>query len=503
MGSVFAFWTRLSLLKRVEPSEAPQLTLTAIVEMQRDPLIHTATLALQSRLAQQAGTLLEALTVNVPASRNASSATLVAAVSTSEPPTSSLLTLPAADELSRLLRSLPVYSQVRAATLQSSFNGWVSDVYGGVGETLICVPLQHIQPVDLALPSSHLSLASSTSSSEAEVGVAEKRLQWWDERRYRGVQSQDKTEKVAVLSSLARLFSVTPSAPLSETTLPHLSSSSFATLRALLSKATSALLSSKAATDEKANGEDGGDTPAGSVPLASLLSEGGMCELKQGNRVRLHLSSPSVDALMVSWVRTSQPNFEVTFFQCAHSSASLLPNEQTSAASPASLPVPNRPSAPTARTLPHSDSEESIQLQVTERAAPPALHASTSSGGSSSAPSDWSAVSQSVAAFPPQLSLLKALPPLKAAGVPLVVPNPCYLQIGGAKRGKEDLADVVEDELHLVITPVNDGVTEAAAAAIELLLHVKREWRAQLCRQADVVRNLDGPAMSRAAGDLR
>ena len=55
VGSAFAFWPRLSHLKRIEPSDSPQLSLSAVLEMPRDALIHTATLAEQSRLAGRRG----------------------------------------------------------------------------------------------------------------------------------------------------------------------------------------------------------------------------------------------------------------------------------------------------------------------------------------------------------------------------------------------------------------------------------------------------------------
>ena len=500
VGSVFAFWTRLSLLKKVEVSDSPSLSLSALLAMTRHQLLHTSISAEQSRLARQAGVLLTSLITTLPTAAPTAGGLLGLLA----PPVTGFTGF-SGEQLRQLLPSLPVWSLVKGATYQSSVNGWMNDQQHGVGESFVTLPAHHVQlherlPTagDGALGSGQASQSASTS--EADARAEERRRTWWEERRHGMEQSTDKREKLCVLSSLSRLL-FSPST--SDSPVPSLHPSTLATLTSLLSLVDSSLqsqtrtLASLSPRGDAQRGGGGGDvddaeaadasTP--SSPLLSLLSDVCVSELKQGHRVRLFVDSPAVDSLMVSWIRTSQPHFDVQFFHCADQPFAPAPQPLVDAA-----PSTSSASVASASTSARGDSEESIQLHLTQTTEPslslpqPLVDSSaqrSTATFSSPSPAPASAVAQLTTSLPPALSLLRWLPPLKMAGVPLLVPNPCFVQIGGAKRGKEELADVAEDELHLVITPHHDGVTEKAVAAIELLLHVKRQLRAQIARVSE------------------
>ena len=498
VGSAFAFWTRLSLLKKVsDASDCPSLSLSALLTISRPQLIHTSISAEQSRLARQAGTLLTSLIATFPAP-----AAPLGFVSLFASPSTSFAGL--SDEL---LSSLPIWTLVRGAAYQSSANGWMNDQYHGVGESSVSLLSHHVQPIErvsaAAAAAGHSGAVAaeaamrSSHTSDAEARAEDSRRTWWDDRRYRVEQSTEKREQLSALSSLSRLFISPSTAETTPPTLPTLHPSTVQLLMSFLLQVTSSLHShlrgaaSQFETEEPrvlSEVEETAEAEESDVSLLSLLSEVGVSELEQGHRVRLFLDSPNVDSLMVTWIRTSQPHFDVQFFQCADQPFVPAPS------SPADFLSPNRLApSPTIATAPapaSNDSEESIQLHLTpltESSPPPPSPVGAVPQGTptTALPAPPSSVAQLTASLPPPLALLKWLPPLKVAGVPLMVPNPCYVQIGGAKRGREELADVAEDELHLVITPHSDGVTERAAAAVELFFHVKRELRAQTARLSE------------------
>ena len=526
-GSVITFRTRLALLKRVEPSDTPQLSQSALLAMTRSQLMQTNTQLEQSALAARAGQLLQTLTL-LTSPRPAADARVV--------------------KLHQLLDALSINNRLSMAAGESARNGWADSVYGQVGESCVVVPARHVQPwtqsveqdapappegteltldahphpltfrssdppgpgkeewrvCDVchcprtgpmfvcgqcahrqcmvctvhALPFAHPPPPSRLSSPLAKDDDmretdADKAAQWLDTTAYRSRGRGADKEKLQLLDSLThQLLESMPDS--GDMQLRWLSPSTLAMLEEEVEQVARLLnqtLHSLAGPERKSSEND--ETLDADTSMLSLLGGTALTEVKAGQRVRLHIDSPDVDSLLVAWVRNSQPNFDLHFYQCAPMDPSTTTVRPT--APPASAPSAHISGTSEPRQTGVAD-EESIQLTEESSRALSEPTATAITAPPSDTVRTHSTVCQPVDTVPPALMCLRSLPPLKSAGVPLLLPNPCYVCVGGVRRGKDEIADVSDDELQIVVTPVKRTSLEGIALWAELLMHVRREW---------------------------
>ena len=527
-GSVVTFRTRLALLKRVEATDTPQLSQSALLAMTRSQLLQTSTQLEQSTLAARAGQLLQTLTQ---------------------------LTLPrpAADvrtvQLHQLLDALAITNRLSLPLFESSRNGWTDSTYGQVGESSVVVPARHVQPwtqsaeqdapappdgteltVDShphtlvfrsldapgqvkeewrvcdichcprsgpmfackqcahkqcmpctvpALPFAHspppsqLSTPVEAKDDEKQQIEADKAAQWIDTTAYRSRGRSGDRGKLQLLDALTHqlLEVMDDSGDMQLRWLPT------DTLDKLTAEVEQVVLSINSAVRDTSAAQHQENVESEQVQdadtsLLSSLGDAAVTELKAGQCVRLHIDSEDVDSLLVAWVRTSQPNFDLHFYHCAPTDSSTAGRPFVVSASAA----PTHGSGTSESRQASQPSEESIQLTDESSRPPSEPTAANAVTPLLNAVRPYSRACQPVDSLPPALMCLRALPPLKSSGVPLLLPNPCYVSVGGVRRGKDEIADVSDDELQIVVTPVKRSSLDGVAMWAELLMYVRREW---------------------------
>ena len=531
-GTVVTLRTRLALLKRVDAADIPQLSQVALLAMTRSQLLQTNTQLEQSVLAARAGQLLQTftqLTLPQPAAdvravtlyqlldslaitnklsmplfesaRNGWADTVYGQLGESsvvvparhvQPWTQSAEqdapAPPEGTELTLDSHPHPLIFRSLDAPGQAKEEWRVCDVChcprsGPMFACKRCLHKQcmpctvHALPFAHSPPPSQLSPLSEAKDDDKRQSEADKAAQWTDTTAYRSRGRSGDREKLQLLDALThQLLDAMPDSGdiqlrwISPDTLDMLSGEVEQVVRLLRSKFDSSA-EQQQSDAEKDEIRDGGSS------LLSLLSESALTELKAGQRVRLHVDNAEVDSLLVAWVRTSQPNFDLHFYQCARVDFSTAARPS---ASPTSAPRSHTSGASDSRQT-NQLSEESIQLTDESSRAPTEPIAATSVAPiSTTTVRASSRVCQSVDTLPPVLACLSALPPLKSAGVPLLLPNPCYVSVGGVRRGKDEIADVSDDELQIVVTPVKRTSIDGVAMWAELLMHVRREWMVTL-----------------------
>ncbi len=522
-GTVVTFRTRLALLKRLELGDTPRLSQSALLAMSRFQLLQENRRSEQSAVALQAGQLLQTLTqltLPQPATdvRRFSLYQLLDSLAITRQLTTpqfevartgwadsvlgqvgeSCFVVPArhmrpwtqcserdapappeGTELNLDSHHHPLVFRSLSSSRQSPLQWRVCAVCSNprAGPMFECTECSYQQclPCNVqalpfahsAPPSSHMSSARAKVDSQREV-ADDRATQWLDTTAYRARCRGGDRVSLQVLDALSRQM-LEPMPPASGTSVRWLPPETLIRLDGeaehvidVMTKAMDSVCGQQQA-ESKDNVLSGAD-----------LSDSVRVELKAGQRARLHIDNPDIDSILVAWVRTSQPNFDMQFYHCATPDDS--PSADTSRASAPGAAAASRRVVSGQRDAGRL-TEESIQLA--EDASRPL--ASDQADGQSfgmftSAVRLNSRVCQSVESMPPALARVHDVPPLKSPGVPLLLPNPCYVSVGGVRRGKDEIADVSDDELQVVVTPVKGTSWDSIALWIELVLHLRREW---------------------------
>ena len=528
-GTVVTFRTRLALLKRVEAGDAPQLSQSALLAMSRSQLLQTNRQSEESALAALSGQLLQTLTrltlprpatdlrtvklrqlldalaitnrLSVPLYESARhgwsdsvygqvgescvvvSARHVQPWTQSEeqdapaPPEGTELTLDSHPH-TLVFRSLEPPDQQKGAYRQCNVchQPRCNSLFAcGQCEHIQCLPCTvHALPFAHLPPPSNLSAQTEAKDDEKRVTEGDRAAHWIDTTAYRPPGRSGDKEKLQLLDALTQqLLEVMPDSGdmqlrgISPATLTMLNSETEEVVRSILAMSSY----SEQQASEVRNEDEGTSTS-----LTSPLNETALAELRAGQRVRLHVDRLDIDSLLVAWTRSSQPNFDLHFYQCAPDSSTTLRPTGPLAPLVIAPPSSNTTASASNQQQVGQASEESIQPTEDNSRSTSTSAATNATSLTPNSSRPQSQACQLVDALPPALMCLRALPPLKSAGVPLLVPNPCYVSIGGVKRSADEIADAADDELQISVTPVKRTSLDGIALWAELMMHVRREW---------------------------
>jgi hypothetical protein len=217
--------------------------------------------------------------------------------------------------------------------------------------------------------------------------------------------------------------------------------------------------------------------------------------LKQGETQELSIADSTVDSLLVSFIRSSQPNYEIHFFQQPppHKPANIISNDNSNSSinnSNSSSPAVHSASHGLLTTA-HVDSQANLAAQFH----PIQLHANTeanntlnnhtnsgninnnSSTADSAAPIAIPNLIKPCSSSNPLL-IIRSMPPLKSSANPIILPNPVYIHTGpliNSNKAEDIENEASDDELHITITPFNKTVTKSFIFFAQIVLQYKRK----------------------------